>query len=93
MNALRSRAAGYDSSPGKLPPPSFNIQDRNKLIEVGQQIKKIYIPDGSKWQNHLGLAIAVSFFIKQCKQLCLKVLKISIICTIHLCMNLLQNNA
>lgn len=61
MNALTSRAIGYENNPGGLPPPSFNIRDKNKLREVGLEVKKIYIPDGKKWQDLLGYAIAVSY--------------------------------
>lgn len=60
MNALKERATGYESNPSGLPPPSFNMQNQNKLKEVGLEIKSIYIPNGSRWQDHLGLAIAVS---------------------------------
>lgn len=62
MKALTSRATGYENNPGNLPPPSFNIRDRNKLNELGLEIKKIYIPNGKKWQDLLGYAIAVSYF-------------------------------
>lgn len=64
MNALRARATGFENDPARLPPPSFNIRDRNKLKEIGQEIKSIYIKDGSKWQDHLGLAIAVCFIVQ-----------------------------
>lgn len=61
MTDLKARAVGYETDPARLTPPSFNIQDRNKLKIIGDEIKKIYITDGSKWQDHLGLTIAVSY--------------------------------
>lgn len=60
MNSLKQRAEGYETDPAKLVPPSFNIQNRNQMKEIGLQIKNIYIKDGSHWQDHLGLTIAVS---------------------------------
>lgn len=63
MNALKSRATGYDNSPASLPPPSFNIQDKNKLKEIGEQIKNIYLKNGTSFKDNLGYAIAVSYTI------------------------------
>lgn len=61
MAALKDRAKGYENNPEKLPPPSFNIQDKALLTTIGKEIKQIYIANDSQWQDHLGLAIAVSF--------------------------------
>lgn len=61
MTSLQERAVGYETSSYKLVPPSFNIVDRNKLTEVGLEIKKIYLENGTHWQDYPGLTIAVSF--------------------------------
>lgn len=59
MNDLKSRAASWDANLASLPTPGFNIQNRTKLAEIGQEIKRIYV-NSSSFQNHLGFAIAVS---------------------------------
>lgn len=60
MKALTQRATNFENDPGSLPPPSFKVTDRNKLREIGLEIKNIYIKHGSRWQDNLGLAVAVS---------------------------------
>lgn len=63
---MAKRGASYDANVKKLVPKSMNIVDNAKKQEIGEKIRSIYLSSNQKFEDNLGLTIAVSF-VKEIK--------------------------